>query len=70
MVVVSLLVLTTGAGGYARNFAGLFVLFSMFWGLPLLTLISLFHFLDKRFGPRVGPWPTSHGQLAMSGFED
>jgi hypothetical protein len=57
MVVVSLLVLTTGAGGYAGDktfgFAGILVLFAMFWGLPLLALMSLFHFLDKRFGPYV-----------------
>ena len=25
----------------------------MFWGLPLIVLMTLFHFLDKRFGPYV-----------------
>ena len=27
--------------------------FIMFWGLPLIVLMTLFHFLDKRFGPYV-----------------
>jgi hypothetical protein len=53
MVVVSLLTLTICGGGYtdrnAFGFVGL--LFVMFWGLPLIGLIALFHFLDKRFGP-------------------
>ena len=53
MVLVSLLTLTIGGGGYtnlnAFGFVG--VLLIMFWGLPLIVLMTLFHFLDKRFGP-------------------
>jgi hypothetical protein len=53
MTVVSLLVLTFCGGGYkdskAFEFVGLLLV--MFWGLPLIGLITLFHFLDKRFGP-------------------
>jgi hypothetical protein len=52
MVVVSLLTLTICGGGYAdRNafeFVGLLLI--MFWGLPLIGLMTLFHFLDRRFG--------------------
>jgi hypothetical protein len=55
MVIISLLLLTTGAGGYAGDktfgFGGILLLFAMFCGLPLVALMSLFHFLDKRFGP-------------------
>src|ERR1700727_1815506 len=53
MVVVSLLTLTICGGGYtdrnAFGFVGLLLV--MFWGLPLIGLIALFHFLDRRFGP-------------------
>ena len=53
MVLVSLLTLTIGGGGYtdlnAFGFVG--ILLVMFWGLPLIVLMTLFHFLDKRFGP-------------------
>ena len=53
MVVVSLLSLTFGLGGYTdRNgfelIGGLLV---MFWGLPLIGLVTAFHFLDRRYGP-------------------
>jgi hypothetical protein len=55
MVLISLLTLTIG-GGYtdlnAFGFVG--VLLVMFWGLPLIALMTLFHFLDKRFGPMRG----------------
>lgn len=53
MVVVSLLTLTICGGGYtdknAFGFVGLLLV--MFWGLPLIGLIALFHFLERRFGP-------------------
>ena len=53
MVVVSLLTLTIGGGGYtdrnAFGFVGILLIF--FWGLPLVGLMTGFHFLDKRFGP-------------------
>jgi hypothetical protein len=53
MVIVSLLTLTICGGGYtdrnAFGFVGLLLV--MFWGLPLIGLITLFHFLDRRFGP-------------------
>jgi hypothetical protein len=52
MVVVSLLTLTICGGGYtdknAFGFVGLLLV--MFWGLPLIGLMVLFHFLDRRFG--------------------
>jgi hypothetical protein len=53
MVVVSLLTLTICGGGYTdRNaFAFVGLLLVMFWGLPLIGLITLLHFLDWRFGP-------------------
>jgi hypothetical protein len=52
MVVVSLLTLTIGFGGYTdRNAFGLVGgLLVMFWDLPLIGLITLLHFLDRRFG--------------------
>jgi hypothetical protein len=52
MVLVSLLTLTLGGGGYkdANAFAFVGVLLVMFWGLPLIGLMTLFHFVDKRFG--------------------
>ena len=53
MVVVSLLTLTIGSGGYAGKHAfeelGIFAV--VFGGLPVLGLITLFHFLDWAFGP-------------------
>ena len=53
MVVVSLLTLTVCGGGYAGKNAfeemGLFAV--LFGGLPVLGLITLFHFLDWAFGP-------------------
>jgi hypothetical protein len=53
MVLVSLLTLTIGGGGYTdlNAFGFVAILLVMFWGLPLIVLITLFHFLDKRFGP-------------------
>jgi hypothetical protein len=52
MVAVSILTLIICGGGYTdRNsfeFVGLLLV--MFWGLPLIGLITLFHFLDWRFG--------------------
>jgi hypothetical protein len=52
MVVVSILTLSIGLGGYTdRNaFAFVAILLVMFWGLPLLGLIVLFHFLEWRYG--------------------
>jgi hypothetical protein len=53
MLVVSLLTLTIGGGGYtdlnAFGFVG--VLLVIFWVLPLIGVTTLFHFLDRRFGP-------------------
>lgn len=53
MVVVSLLTLTICGGGYAGKDAfvemGIFAV--LFGGLPVLGLITLFHFLDWAFGP-------------------
>jgi|SRR5579872_1876941 len=51
MVVISLLTLTMCGGGYRRNgfeFVGSIVIF--FWGLPVIGLVTVFHFLDRRFG--------------------
>jgi hypothetical protein len=52
MVVVSLLTLTICGGGYTDKNAFAFVglLLVMFWGLPLVGLLALFHLLDWRFG--------------------
>jgi hypothetical protein len=53
MVVVSLLTLTMAGGGYASKHAfeemGLYAV--LFGGLPVLGLITLFHVLDRFFGP-------------------
>jgi hypothetical protein len=53
MVIVSLVTLTICGGGYtdrnAFGFVGLLLV--MFWGLPLIGFITLFHFLDRRLGP-------------------
>jgi len=53
MVIVSLLALTLGFGGYtdrnAFGFVGLLLV--MFWGIPLIGIITLFHFVERRFGP-------------------
>jgi hypothetical protein len=55
MVVVSLLTLTICGGGYtdrnAFGFVGLLLV--MFWGVPLIGLMTLFHFVERRFGPYV-----------------
>jgi hypothetical protein len=53
MVVASLLTLTICGGGYTSGTAFGFVGFLLvaFWGLPILGLITVFHFLDKHFGP-------------------
>jgi hypothetical protein len=53
MVVVSLMTLTFGGGGYSdlSAFAFVGVLLAVFWSLPLIALITAFHFLDKHFGP-------------------
>jgi len=53
MLVVSLLTLTLCGGGYASKHAfeemGLYAV--LFGGLPVLGLITLFHVLDRFFGP-------------------
>jgi hypothetical protein len=52
MVIVSVVILTICGGGYTDKNAFAFValLVAAFWGLPLIGLITLFHFLDQRFG--------------------
>jgi len=53
MLVVSLLTLTLCGGGYASKHAfeemGLYAV--LFGGLPVLGLVTLFHVLDRFFGP-------------------
>jgi hypothetical protein len=53
MVVVSLLTLTACGGGYAdkNDFEAVGLIVVLFAGLPVLALITLFHFLDSAFGP-------------------
>jgi hypothetical protein len=52
MVVVSLLTLTICGGGYGDKnaFAEVGIFAVTFGGLPVLGLITLFHFLDRAFG--------------------
>jgi hypothetical protein len=48
MTVVSLLTLAICAGGFKDAFAGLVIV--MLFALPLIGIIALFHFFERRFG--------------------
>ncbi|MGA7072275.1 hypothetical protein [Bradyrhizobium sp.] len=56
MVIVSALTFTVCGGGYRKLDEFLFVgmLVVMFWGLPLIGLVTLLHFVERRLGRIAG----------------